>query len=295
MLETEQISPRYKGIDTWPSGEIALSFWEAQMRAITSVKPALPIIERAASAIAQHLSHPKSRLVYVGAGASGLLAMQDAMEMTPTFGWPLERMVFLMAGGDEARLRPTGISEDDQDAAANDLEKYAISEHDVVIALAASGTTPYTVYFVSGAKSRNALVVSIANNPDVPLLSHADFKICLRSGAEVIAGSTRLNAGTAQKCALGILSSMMMMNRGHVVDGMMVSVIADNAKLDERAISIVETIAEVNKAVATDAIGKAEGSVKKGVLLALGCGNDTASNLLERCNGNLREAMSALK
>lgn len=295
MLETEKVSERYKGIDTWPAEEAAVSFWHGQMQAITAVRPALPVISKASIEISKRLSeNEKSRLVYVGAGASGLLAMQDAMELTPTFGFPLSRIVFCMAGGAEARLKPVGVTEDSTSAAQNDFDNNNISENDIIIAVAASGTTPYTLKFVQLSQERGALVVSIANNDHAPLLDYADFPIFLDSGREVIAGSTRMNAGTAQKCALGILSSMTFMNLGHVVDGMMVSVLAENSKLVDRAAGIVERIAGVSDAQARDAMKLADGSVKHAILIALGCERGETEQLLNSSKGNLREAMSLL-
>ncbi len=295
MLETEKVSERYKGIDTWPGEEVALSFWNGQMQAIASVRSALHEITRASVEIAKRLSNDNSaRLVYVGAGSSGLLAMQDAMELTPTFGFPLDRIVFCMAGGDEARLRPIGVSEDSIIAAQIDFDKNNISKNDIIISVAASGTTPYTLEFVELGLQENSLIISIANNQKAPLLDRADYPVLLDSGREVIAGSTRMNAGTAQKCALGILSSMIFMNLGHVVDGMMVSVIADNAKLVDRASGIIQRIAEVTETKAKDAMKLADGSVKIGTLIALGCSKEEAEKHLDNSSGNLRGAMSLI-
>ena len=295
MLQTEYISPRYKNIDTWPVHEASLAFWEAQMRAVASVKSALPVIEHASLDIAERLLHPQSRLVYVGAGSSGLLAMQDGMEMTQTFSWPLDRIVFMMAGGDKARLSPDGISEDSAEEAKVDVDKFELNFHDVVIAVAASGSTPYTLQIAKDAKQRKCLVIGIANNSAAPLFTFSDHAVFLPSGSEVVAGSTRLNAGTAQKTVLGILSSMFMMYSGHIVDGMMVSVTADNIKLEHRAIRIIEHIAEVEHTEAVAAMNQANGEVKKGVLIAMGCSKNKAVELLESYGGNLREAMSVVK
>lgn len=295
MLKTEKVSQRYKGIDTWPAEEAAMSFWHGQLQAITSVYSALPVVAKASIEIAKRLSeNENSRIVYVGAGSSGLLAMQDAMELTPTFGFPLERIVFCMAGGDEARLRPIGVSEDSRVASKYDFDSNNISKNDIIIAVAASGTTPYTLNYLELARETGSLIVSIANNKNVPLLKNVDFPLFLDSGREVVAGSTRMNAGTAQKCALGILSSMIFMNLGHIVDGMMVSVVADNAKLVDRATGIVEKIANVEEAQAMSAMKQAGGSVKVGSLIALGCEKGEAEKLLDRSKGNLREAMSLL-
>ena len=188
--------------------------------------------------------------------------------MTPTFGWPAERLLFLMAGGDAARLSPMGAREDDAEDGRRAVEDNAIGPADAVVGVAASGETPFTVGLQRAARSAGALTVAIANNPDTTLLREAAHPILIDSGPEVIAGSTRLNAGTAQKAALGMLSSLVMIRLGHVVDGLMVSLAADNEKLRGRAARIVAEVARVQPSAAEAALQAAGGQVKLAILIA---------------------------
>ena len=294
MQETERFSPRYKGLDLWSEMDALGAFWDGQMTALAAVRPALPAIAAAAKAMVEQLGGGKGRLVYGGAGASGLLAAQDGMEMTPTFGWPPERLLILVAGGDEARLRPMGVREDDAEGGERAVTVHRIGSADVVVGVAASGTTPYTISLLQGARSAEALTVAIANNPDTPLLQAAAHPILLDTGPEVIAGSTRLGAGTAQKAALGMLSSLVMMRLGHVVDGFMVSLTADNEKLRGRAARVVAAIAGVGLKAAEGALAKTDGRVKDAVLVARGCLAAEARDRLAAGGGDLRGAMSDL-
>lgn len=292
MRETERASKKYIGLDTWPDLDVLSAFWEGQMSAVAAVRAALPQIAAAVPAIVHRLREDESRVIYAGAGSSGLLAMQDGMELTPTFGWPLDRLDFLMAGGDAARLKPQGVSEDDVSSAQKDVAETGLRRTDVVIAVAASGTTPYTVEVARLAREAGALVVSIANNPDVPLLDLADYPIAVETGPEVVAGSTRLGAGTAQKAVLGMLSSTVMTRLGHVVDGLMVSMIADNEKLHKRATQIVSQIAACDDEQAADALKQVDGHLKPAVLVAAGRSPAEAKALLAETGGDLRAAMN---
>ncbi len=294
MQETERISPRYKGLDLWSEEDALGAFWDGQMTALAAVRPAIPAIGTAALAMVERLGAGKGRLVYGGAGVSGQLAAQDGMEMTPTFGWPPERLLILVAGGDEARLWPMGVQEDDAEGGTAAVSEHRIGAVDVVVGVAASGTTPYTVSLLQEARSAGALTVAITNNPNTPLLQAAAHPILLDTGPEVIAGSTRLGAGTAQKAALGMLSSLVMMRLGHVVDGFMVSLIADNEKLRGRAARVVAAIAGVGLKAAEGALAKTEGRVKDAVLVARGCLATEARDRLAAGGGDLRGAMSDL-
>lgn len=293
MRKTEQISPRYKGLDLWPDTEVLAAFWEGQLRALAGVGPALPSIAAAAGAIADHLQQGEGRLIYGGAGSSGMLAVQDGIEMTPTFGWPAARLLLLRAG-DEAGISQSGAPEDDARAAENALAKHRVASPDVVIGVAASGTTPYTVSLIEGAGMAGALTVGIANNSDTPLLQAAAHPIFVPTGPEVIAGSTRLNAGTAQKAVLGMLSSLVMIRLGHVVDGLMVSLVADNEKLRVRAARIVSEISGAAREAAEAALRETDGRVKNAVLVAGGATARQARDLLAAHGENLREAMADL-
>ncbi len=292
MHSTEAFSPRYKGLDTWSDGEVLSAMLDSQTEALAAVRPALGAIAAAAQAVAARLRTPGSRLAYAGAGTSGLLAALDGMELTPTFAWPPERLVLLMAGGDQARLRPSGGGEDDAAAARRDAARHALGGNDAVIAVVASGTTPYTVALVEAARHGGALTVGVANNASSALLLAAEHAILIDTGPEVIAGSTRLKAGTAQKVVLNLLSSLVMTRLGHVVDGLMVSMVADNEKLRARAVRMVAEIAEVDASGARDALNACAGRVKEAVLVARGASATQARDTLERCAGDLRAALA---
>src|SRR5438094_4763083 len=222
-LETERPSPRYSGIDQWSPAEILDSMVEGQFAAVAAVHAGRPALERAALAIEERL-RAGGRLVYAGAGTSGRLAVQDGAELMPTFSWPAERLLLLMAGGDDALLRAVEGAEDTADEAAALIYQHRIGDKDALIAVAASGTTPFTLACLREAKIRGALTIGIANNPRTPLLEEADHPVLLDTGAEPIAGSTRLKAGTAQKIALNVLSSVLMILLGRVYQRLIVDV-----------------------------------------------------------------------
>ncbi len=291
VTATELASVRYKGLDCWSNDDILTAIWEGQVRALSGVAGALAELGAAAAAIVGRLGDERSRLAYGGAGSSGLLAVQDAAELTPTFGWPAARLVFLMAGGEGARLAPSPTGEDDVAAAERDVADANICATDVLIAVAASGTTPYTVRLVEAAGGQGALTIGLANNPDTPLLRRADHPVLLCSGPEVIAGSTRLGAGTAQKAALGMLSTLVMTRLGHVMDGYMVSFVAGNDKLRVRAVRMVGEIASVSEDVARAAVQACDGDVKQAALVARGLAPQAARAALDAAGGNLRLAL----
>ena len=232
-MSTERSSPRYTDIDVWDSEDIAESIIEGQFAAVAAVYAARREIAAAASAMQARLGD-RGRLVYAGAGTSGRLAVQDGAELVPTFSWPEERLLLLIAGGRDALLRSIEGAEDDVEQALKLINQHAIIAQDVLIAVAASGTTPFTLACLREAKLRGALTVGIANNRASPLLQEADRPICLDTGSEPIAGSTRLKAGTAQKVTLNTLSSVLMILLGKVYRGLMVDVRALNEKLVRR-------------------------------------------------------------
>src|SRR5919202_651186 len=168
-METERLSPRYSGIDVWDPSDILDAMVEGQFAAVAAVRAARTALEAAALATEPRLRNG-GRLVYAGAGTSGRLAVQDGAELMPTFSWPPERLVLLMAGGRDALLRAVEGAEDEAEEAAALVEKHAIGERDALIAVAASGTTPFTVGCLREAAARGALTVGIVNNPNTPIL-----------------------------------------------------------------------------------------------------------------------------
>jgi N-acetylmuramic acid 6-phosphate etherase len=197
-IETERPSPRYSGIDLWGPSDVLEAMIEGQFSAVAAVRAARPAIERAALAMEGRLKD-SGRLVYAGAGTSGRLAVQDGAELMPTFSWPPERLVLLIAGGEQALTRAVEGAEDDLKRARALIKKHKVGAADVLIAVAASGATPFTLTCLREAKKKGALTIGIANNARTPLLVEAHHPILLETGSEPIAGSTRMKAGTAQR------------------------------------------------------------------------------------------------
>jgi N-acetylmuramic acid 6-phosphate etherase len=292
-MDTERASPRYSDIDLWEPPDILEAMLEGQLSAVAAVRAALSAIARAASATEARLRED-GRLIYVGAGTSGRLAVQDGAELVPTFNWPAERLLLLIAGGRDALLRAAEGAEDETAHAVRLVQEHQIGPADVIIAVAASGTTPFTLTCLRQAKQRGALTVGIANNRDTPLLVEADCAVPLETGAEPIAGSTRMKAGTAQRVALNLLSSLVMIRLGRVHGGLMVDVQAINAKLVRRSEMILRRLTGRNGEDVAEALRRANGSVKVAVLLLHGCSPDDAARLLEQAGGRLRSALQSI-
>jgi len=290
-MSTERPSPRYSDIDTWESEDIAESIIEGQFAAVAAVHAVRREIAAAALAIQSRLGD-HGRFVYAGAGTSGRLAVQDGAELLPTFGWPEERLLLLMAGGREALLRSVEGAEDDVEQAIKLIDQHAITTQDVLIAVAASGTTPFTLACLREAKRRGALTVGIANNRASPILQEADHPICLDTGSEPIAGSTRLKAGTAQKITLNTLSSVLMILLGKVYRGLMVDVRALNEKLVRRSEDMLILLTGSSRDHVRDALLLAKGRVKIAALLLNGCDLDTAAQLLSAAGDHLGKALT---
>jgi N-acetylmuramic acid 6-phosphate etherase len=232
--------------------------------------------------------------VYVGAGTSGRVAVQDGAELTPTFAWPKERVRFIVAGGDSAFVTSIEGAEDDVDDAVMQIDAARLTSHDVVIAVAASGTTPFTIAALQRAGSFGAVTIGIANNPATALLASARFPILIETGPELIAGSTRMKAGTAQKVVLNLISSGIMLRLGRVYRGMMVNMPPTNAKLKRRAEAMVAQIAHCDPSHAARSLELAEGDIKTAVLLASGIDKVDAETILKNCDGNLRRVFATL-
>ncbi len=290
---TETWIPRYSGLDTWSDQAILDAFWEGQARAIASLRAALPAIATAAQGLAERLNQG-GRLIYCGAGASGFLAAGDAMEIGPTFGWPDERIVVLLAGGVEMKPGMKGDVEDHDDRGRAEAQALNLTRHDAMIGVAASGTTRYTLAVLETGKKAGALTIAIANNPGAPMLGLADCPILLETGAEIISGSTRMNAGTAQKATLGLLSSLTMIRLHRIYDGMMVDMRVQNAKLRDRAVGMLVNITGCDKAEAVDALKRSGDRIKPAALILNGVEPKEADRILETTGGDLRAALGQL-
>jgi len=293
-MGTEIVSPRYTGIDAWEPSEILEALIEGQLAAVAAVRAARRAIEQAALATEARLREG-GRLVYAGAGTSGRLAAQDGAELSPTFSWPKERVLFLLAGGEGALIEAVEGAEDKPEHGADLVRENGIGATDVLIAVAASGTTPFTLACLREAKLRGALAIGIANNTKTPLLTEAEHGIWLDTGPESIAGSTRMKAGTAQKATLNLLSSLVMIRLGHVYGGLMVDVQASNKKLVRRSENMLMHLTGRSREEVREALGRADGSVKLAALLLQGCTTGEAEVALEQADGQLREALRLVR
>ena len=289
-MDTERFSPRYHGIDAWEPADILEAMIEGQLAAVAAVRAARSALEGAALAMEARL-RGNGRIVYVGAGTSGRLAVQDGAELMPTFSWPQQRLLLLMAGGHEALIESVEGAEDEAFRAVEIVRQNNVVAEDVVIAVAASGTTPFTVASLVEARRLGALTIGIANNRGTPLLEKAEHPIWLETGPEPIAGSTRMKAGTAQKIALNLLSSLVMIRLGRVYDGLMVDMQALNAKLVQRSENMLLHLTDKSDAEVREALAAAGGSVKLAMLLLQGCGLDEARTALSQADGQLRAAL----
>jgi N-acetylmuramic acid 6-phosphate etherase len=289
---TEIADPRYLALDSWDSLTALNAIWESQMAALASIGPALPAIAQAVDAAVPRL-RDGGRLVYAGAGTSIRIAVQDGTELGPTFNWPEARVAYLIAGGEAALRRGIEGAEDDEGEARAQVSEAGLGTRDVVIALAASGRTPFTVAALAAARATGALTVGIACNPDTPLLQSADHAILTQTGPEVVAGSTRMKAGTAQKVVLNMISTQIMVRLGHVHDGLMVDMRAQNAKLRSRATAMVARIAGVTPELATAALNMCDWRIKPAVLVARGVPLAQAEAALSAADGILRAALAS--
>jgi N-acetylmuramic acid 6-phosphate etherase len=290
-MDTERTSPRFSGIDAWEPRDALDAMIEAQFAAVAAVRAARDAIERATRALEARLSE-HGRLIYAGAGTSGRLAVQDGAELMPTFNWPPERLVMLIAGGTEALLQAVEGAEDEAVKAAELIGRHKVGAADALIAVAASGTTPFTLACLRETSRRGALTIGIANNTGTPLLEEAEHPIFLDTGPEPIAGSTRMKAGTAQRIALNLLSSLLMIRLGRVYKGLMVDVQATNIKLARRREAIVRRLTGRSEEEVRHALACADGDIKVAVLLVDGSDLDTAKMLLRRAGGRLGAAVA---
>ncbi len=290
---TENNSARFLDLDAWTTDEAVQAMYEGQLAAMAAVRPALAAIAMAADAAALALqADGAGRLAYVGAGTSGRVAIQDGAELPPTFDWPSERLLYVMAGGMGALINSVEGAEDDAIGAVAQIDQLRINPSDVVIALAASGATPFTVAALRRSSALGAVTIGIANNPETPILTAAQHPILLETGVEVVAGSTRMKAGTAQKVALNLLSTAIMIRMGRIYRGMMVHMRPTNIKLRRRAELMVARIADCDRGAAADALKQANGDIKLAAMICMGVQAGAARALLSRHDGNLRAALA---
>ena len=244
--KTENLYKKTKPIDSLELTDAIKLMVDEQKKAAIEVQKALQPLERAINTIYSHLIKNKTgRLIYVGAGTSGRIGLQDGVELFPTFNWPKDRLDFIIAGGNSAITSAVENAEDNEFLAIKEIEKRKINSNDVVIGIAASGNTPFTCKVMKEAKILSALTIVISNNPKGTILKYGDINIVLNTKEEVIAGSTRLKAGTAQKICLNIISSLVMTKLGKVKDGYMINMVPTNHKLRQRK-KIIQAMTKSN-------------------------------------------------
>jgi len=287
---TEAIDPATRGLDRLETDVLVRTLIESNQRSIEAVLGASPAIARAVEIIVDRVEHRGGRLHYLGAGTSGRIGILDAAELPPTFGVAPDVVCAHIAGGRDAVFAAVEGAEDDDEAGVRALESpYLITERDAVVGISASGGAPFVVAAVVAAREGGAATIAMTSVADGPLARAAELAIVLETGAEPIAGSTRLRAGTAQKIALNALSTAVMVRLGKVYGNLMVDVVATNAKLRRRALQLVCMLGVVDSERATRLLRDAGGSVKVAVVMARrSVDAATARSLLAGAGGRLR-------
>jgi N-acetylmuramic acid 6-phosphate etherase len=293
--KTEQRNSRSRGLDRISTLEILRLLNREDARVATAVRRELPKIASAVDAIVRSF-RSGGRLIYVGAGSSGRLGVLDAAECPPTFGTPPRMVQALIAGGEKAIRKAVEGAEDSAAAGARDLAAAGITRSDLVVGIAASGTTPYVLGALRLARRRGAVTVGVTSNPRSPLARLARIAIAPKTGPEVIAGSSRLKAGTAQKMVLNMLSTASMARLGRVYENWMIHVALTNQKLRQRAARILEESAGVSASAAAHALRQAKHNLPAAlVMLKTGAPAPQARKWLAKSGGNVRLALDASK
>jgi N-acetylmuramic acid 6-phosphate etherase len=290
-LSTEQPNPASAGIDALPSEEILRIINAEDRKVAEAVASQIPRIARAVEAVAERIGRG-GRLFYIGAGTSGRLGVLDAAECPPTFNVPRELVQGMIAGGNAALARATEASEDDPGLGARDLLARGFAGKDVLVGIAASGRTPYVLGAVAKARELGALTIGISCTPASELSRAVEIPIEPLTGPEVLAGSTRMKAGTATKLVLNMLSTAVMIRLGHVYGNLMVNVQPKNSKLIARARRIIAEAAGVDHRTAAEILKKSGGTVKVAILMArLGVSREEAESRLTAAAGRVSEAL----
>jgi len=291
MLNTEAPQGDHPDLDQYSTAQLVGVLVGDHAVAVAAVRAAAPVLTRAVDAAVPRLA-AGGRLIYAGAGTSGRLGVLDSVELPPTFGWSRERAPALIAGGEGALLQAVEGAEDSESDGRADMAALMPTAKDVATVVSASGSTPYALGALAAARRAGALTISLANNPHAPLLAAADIAVLLDTGCEVISGSTRLKAGTAQKIALNTLSSTIMVRLGKVYGNLMVDLSATNAKLRRRALALTMRAGGVEAARAERVLAECDGQVKTAiVVLRRGASVDQARAWLDMADGNVRAAL----
>ena len=293
MLKTEAPSLEHAQLDQYPTTELINALVDDQQHAVQAVRAAAPRIAAAVTAALPRIE-AGGRLIYVGAGTSGRLGLLDSVELYPTFSWPHERALALLAGGKEAMFVAVEGAEDDLHQGVADLAATHPTPNDVVLLLAASGATPYVLGALRAARAAGALTIGFANNVDAPVANEADIGVTLDTGSEIISGSTRLKAGTSQKIALNTFSSALMVRLNKVYGNLMVDLKPTNAKLVLRAVRLTMIATGADEHAARSALEQCDFHVKVAIVaLSRKTGIDEARGLLEAARGSVRLALAA--
>ena len=291
LLRTEQPHPDHAGLDRYDTPALVGALLADQALAAAAVMAAAAQLAQAVDAAVPRL-RAGGRIVYVGAGTSGRLGVLDSVELHPTFSWPRERSPALLAGGQSAMFVAVEGAEDDHAQGGADLRSLVPTAHDVVLLLAASGGTPYALGAAKAARAAGALTVGIVNNPGAPLAAACDIGVVLDTGPELISGSTRLKAGTAQKMALNTFSSSVMVRLNKVYGNLMVDVRATNAKLVRRALALTVRATGATEEAARQALAECGSSVKVAVvMLRAGVDAIEATRRLDAAEGSVHTAL----
>ncbi len=291
MLNTEIPSGRHPDLDQYATLDLVRAFTEDQVHAAGVVHAAAAQIALAVDAAAPRIA-AGGRLIYAGAGTSGRLGVLDSVELFPTFSWPKDRALALIAGGQGAMYEAVEGAEDDQAQGAADLRALNPTGNDVCIALAASGSTPYALGVIAAARAAGALTIGLANNPGAPVAAQAEIGITIDTGSEVISGSTRLKAGTAQKIVLNTLSSALMVRLHKVHGNLMVDLMPTNAKLHRRAIALTVRVTGADEATARRTLEACGHRVKVAIVALLRKTDATSARAaLDAVGGSVRKAI----
>ncbi|MBL8327391.1 MAG: N-acetylmuramic acid 6-phosphate etherase [Rubrivivax sp.] len=291
MPATESPNAEHEALDTYATLAVARALIDDQAHAVAAVQAAAAALAQAVDAALPRIRHG-GRLVYVGAGTSGRLGLLDSVELLPTFSWEPERAIALLAGGERAIRRAVEGAEDSAEQGAEDVMAHQVDAQDVVLLIAASGSTPYALGALQAARRVGALTIALANNPDAPLTAQADVGITLDTGPEVISGSTRLKAGTAQKIALNTFSSALMVRLNKVYGNLMVDLKPTNAKLHRRCLRLTMLATGCDEHAARTALADSGHHVKTAiVMIRQGLSAEAARERLQRMNGSVRQAL----
>jgi N-acetylmuramic acid 6-phosphate etherase len=291
-LGTEKANRASRDLDRESALQIAKTIWAEDAKVPSAVKRALPQIAKAIDTIAAAL-RVGGRLIYVGAGTSGRLAALDAAECPPTFNTRPQIVQFIMAGGTKALASAVEANEDSRELGRREIKKKKPGKNDVVVGIAASGRTPFTVAAVEYARQRGAKTIAVVCNRNSPLENAADLAIIVEVGPEVVAGSSRMKAGTAQKLVLNMLSTGAMARLGYVYGNLMVYLHVKNTKLADRGLGILERAANVSRSRAMRALKAADDSVPEAlVMLKAEVSHDDARRALFSTQGHVRKAIA---